>query len=138
MSKRVTSPRRTGQSSLNVGLDALKQFPRLHLFPVAPENKAQPLLKNYLNRASNDRAQLRRWHAYWKTKFDSKECWWGVAPALSGLVFADVDTKAGKPGQETFELFDFLYGWPPTLVVRITKRRSAPLVQRPTSLRAWH
>jgi hypothetical protein len=110
-------PRRAGQSSLDVALDALKRFPRLHLFPVAPENKAQPLLKNYLKRASNDGARLRQWHAYWKTKFDGKECWWGIAPELSGLVFADVDTKVGKHGQETFELFDLLYGWPSTLVV---------------------
>jgi hypothetical protein len=118
MSKRVTSPHKGGQSSLDVALDALKRFPQLHLFPIAPENKSQPLLKNYLKRASNDPTRLRRWHAYWKTKFDGKECWWGVAPALSGLVFADVDTKVGKRGQETFELLDFLYGWPPTLVVR--------------------
>jgi Bifunctional DNA primase/polymerase, N-terminal len=118
MSKRVTPSRRGGQSSLDVALDALKRFPRLHLFPVAPENKAQPLLKNYLKRASNDPAQLRRWHAYWKTKFNGKECWWGVAPELSGLVFVDVDTKVGKRGEKTFDLFDLLYGWPSTLVAR--------------------
>jgi hypothetical protein len=88
----------------------------LHLFPVEFDNKAQPLLKDYLNRASNDPAQIRRWHAYWKKQFKGKGCWWGVAPALSGLVFADVDTKPGKRGQETFELFEIVYGWPQTMV----------------------
>jgi Bifunctional DNA primase/polymerase, N-terminal len=118
MSTRVASPRRTAQSSLEIALVALKRFPGLHLFPVAPENKAQPLLKAYLKRASNDPSQLRRWHAYWKTRFGGRECWWGIAPELSGLVFADIDTKPGKPGQETFELFELLNGWPPTLVTR--------------------
>jgi hypothetical protein len=70
-----------------------------------------------LKRASNDRTQMRRWHAYWRAKFDGMECWWGVAPKLSGLVFADVDTKVGKRGEKTFDLFDLLYGWPLTLVV---------------------
>jgi hypothetical protein len=35
---------------------------------------------------------------------------------LSGLVFADIDTKAAKRGQQTFELFELLYGWPQTMV----------------------
>jgi hypothetical protein len=102
--------------TIQAALAALKEFPWLHLFPVAFDNKAQPLLKNYLKRASNDPAQIRRWHGYWKTRFNGVECWWGVAPALSGLVFADIDTKAGKRGQETFELFDLLYGWPQTRI----------------------
>ncbi len=102
--------------TLDIALISLKNFPCLHLFPVAFDNKAQPLLKDYLKRASNDPAQIRRWHAYWKTRFNGVECWWGVAPALSGLVFADIDTKPGKRGQQTFELFDLLYGWPQTLI----------------------
>jgi Bifunctional DNA primase/polymerase, N-terminal len=102
--------------TIQAALAALKEFPWLHLFPVAFDNKAQPLLKDYLKRASNDPAQIRRWHAYWKTRFNGVECWWGVAPALSGLVFADIDTKSGKPGQQTFELFDMLYGWPQTRI----------------------
>ena len=102
--------------TLDIALTSLKKFPWLHLFPVAFDNKAQPLLKDYLKRASNDPAQIRRWHAYWKTRFNGVECWWGVAPALSGLVFADIDTKPGKRGQQTFELFDLLYGWPQTRI----------------------
>jgi hypothetical protein len=102
--------------TIQVALAALKEFPWLHLFPVAFDNKAQPLLKDYLKRASNDPTQIRRWHAYWKKRFNGVGCWWGVAPALSGLVFADIDTKAGKRGQDTFELFGLLYGWPQTMV----------------------
>jgi len=102
--------------TLDIALVSLAKFPWLHLFPVAFDSKAQPLLKDYLKRASNDPAQIRRWHAYWKTQFKGQECWWGVAPALSGLVFADIDTKLGKPGQQTFELFDMLYCRPETLV----------------------
>ena len=60
--------------------------------------------------------QICLWHAYWKKRFNGVDCWWGVAPALSGLVFADIDTKPGKRGQQTFELFDLLYGWPQTLI----------------------
>jgi hypothetical protein len=102
--------------TLHVALGALDKFPWLHLFPVAFGNKAQPLLKDYLKRASSDPAQIRRWHAYWKKRFNGVDPWWGVAPALSGLVFADIDTKPGKRGQQTFELFDLLYGWPQTRV----------------------
>jgi hypothetical protein len=102
--------------TLQIALDSLKRFPGLHLFPVAFDNKAQPLLKDYLSRASNDPAQIRRWHAYWRTRFNGVDCWWGVAPALSGLVFADIDTKPGKRGQQTFELLDMLHGWPETRV----------------------
>jgi hypothetical protein len=102
--------------TLGIAIFSLKKFPWLHLFPVAFDNKGQPLLKGYLNRASNDPAQIRGWHAYWKTRFNGVECWWGVAPALSGLVLADIDTKPGKRGQETFELFEMVYGWPQTMV----------------------
>jgi hypothetical protein len=102
--------------TLDLALVSLEKFPWLHLFPVEFDNKAQPLLKEYLKRASNDPAQIRRWHTYWKKQFKGVDCWWGIAPALSGLVFADIDTKSGKPGQQTFELFDLLYGWPQTLV----------------------
>jgi hypothetical protein len=102
--------------TLQIVLDSFERFPGLHLFPVEFDNKAQPLLKDYLKRASNDTAQIRRWHAYWKKQFNGVDCWWGVAPELSGLVFADIDTKPGKRGQQTFELFDLLHGWPQTMV----------------------
>jgi hypothetical protein len=60
--------------TLDVALISLKKWPGLHLFPVAFDNKAQPLLKDYLRRASNDPAQIRRWHAYWKTRFSGFDC----------------------------------------------------------------
>jgi hypothetical protein len=104
--------------TLHIALASLEKFPWLHLFPVAFDNKAQPLLKDYLNRGSNDPARICRWHAYWKKQFDGRDCWWGVAPALSGLVFADIDTKPGKRGQQTFELLDSRYGWPQTRITR--------------------
>jgi hypothetical protein len=103
--------------TLHIALAALEALPSLHLFPVAFDNKAQPLVKDYLKRSSNDPAQIRRWHAYWKKQFNGVDCWWGVAPALSGLVFADIDTKPGKRGQRTFELFDLFYGWPQTRII---------------------
>jgi hypothetical protein len=102
-------------NSLELAEAAVARFPFLHLFPVEPGNKAQPLQGNYLKLASNDPEKIRRWHKYWTAKFDGKEIWWGVAPELSGLVFADVDTKEGKRGQDTFEFFELLYGWPATL-----------------------
>jgi hypothetical protein len=68
--------------TLDIALISLKKFPWLHLFPVAFDNKAQPLLKDYLKRASSDPAQIRRWHAYWKKQFNGVDCWWGVAPAF--------------------------------------------------------
>jgi hypothetical protein len=102
--------------TLELALDALRERPWLFLFPVHPDKKGQPLLRDYLKRASNNPERLKAQHALWKRKL-GKECWWGIAPALSGLVFADVDTKPGKRGEDTFELFEMLYGWPSTRVI---------------------
>ena len=44
--------------TLDIALISLKRYPWLHLFPVAFDNKAQPLLKDYLKQASNDPAQI--------------------------------------------------------------------------------
>jgi hypothetical protein len=79
--------------------------------------KSQPLLRDYLKRASNSPDQIRLWHHYWNSRL-GKEPWWGVAPALSRLVFADIDVKEGKCGQNTYDLFKLLYGWPETLESR--------------------
>ena len=108
---------KTATSFLAAALAAVKADPTLHLFPVKFGDKSQPLLKDYLKKASNDPAKIRAWDSYW-TKKTGHAPWWGIAPALSGLVFADVDTKPTKVGQETFELFDMLYGWPETRVSR--------------------
>src|ERR1700756_4456682 len=42
----------------------------------------------------------------------------GRRSGIVRLVFVDVDTKVGKRGEKTFDLFDLLYGWPSTLVAR--------------------
>jgi hypothetical protein len=101
---------------LQVALKHLKRFPGHHLFPIKPGDKAQPLA-SYKKQASNDPATIRRWAAYWWRRH-RWDVWWGVEPSLSGLVPADIDTKAGKHGQDTFDLFEMLYGWPPTLESR--------------------
>jgi len=104
-------------NTLDLALNAVEQRPFLYLFPVHPLIKGQPLLADYLKAASNKPEQLKRWHAYWKKRLKGLEIWWGIAPGLSGLVFADVDTKIGKPGEDTFGLFEQLYGWPDTRVI---------------------
>ena len=65
-------------STLDIALAELNKYPCLHLFPVEFGNKGQPLLKDYLNRASNDPARIREWHSYWKRKFKGVQCWWGI------------------------------------------------------------
>ena len=87
----------------------------LHLFPVKFDDKSQPLLKDYLSKASADPEQIKRWHKFWTKKL-GHEPWYGIAPGLSGLVFADIDTKPGKVGQATFDTLDMLYGWPDTMI----------------------
>ncbi len=91
------------KSALPCALKLIAWRPKTCVFPVLYNDKSQPLLKDYLNRASNDPEQIRDWFNYW-TNRTGNEPWYGIAPALSGLVFADVDTKAGKRGAETFEL----------------------------------
>ena len=46
--------------TLHIALTSLERFPWLHLFPVAFDNKAQPLPNDYLKQASNDPAQITR------------------------------------------------------------------------------
>jgi hypothetical protein len=87
------------------------------MFPVLHDDKSQPLLKDYLNRASNDPAQVRDWAEFWQRRTGNPP-WFGIAPALSGLVFADIDTKAGKRGAQTFDILDLDYGWPDTFESR--------------------
>jgi hypothetical protein len=113
----VSNDTKTVNIFLTAALAAMKADPQLHLFPVMNGVKSQPLLTDYLKKASNSPAKIKQWDSYW-TKKTSHAPWWGIAPALSGLVFADVDTKSGKNGEETFELFEMLYGWPKTRVSR--------------------
>jgi hypothetical protein len=102
--------------TLELALAAIGENPSLFLFPIDPDKKGQPLLRDYLKRASNDPVRLAKQHAFWK-KTLGKDCWWGIAPELSGLVFADVDTKEGKKGEDSFDTLEMIYGWPETRVI---------------------
>jgi hypothetical protein len=99
--------------TLHYALSLLAWRPSTRVFPVLYDDKSQPLLKDYLRRASNDPAQIWDWFRFWEKRTGNPP-WYGIAPALSGLVFADVDTKEGKRGAETFDSLELLHGWPET------------------------
>jgi len=54
-----------------------------YLFPIKPGKKFPPLIKNNLEDASNDPAQLEAWEKKWPG------CNWGVADRKSKLLVAD-------------------------------------------------
>jgi Family of unknown function (DUF5906)/Bifunctional DNA primase/polymerase, N-terminal len=80
------------------------------LFPIKPGKKFPPLIKNNLEDASNDPAQLRIWEA----KFPG--CNWGVAHRKSGLMVADIDVNKAKEkvGDVTYAELEEKFGWPET------------------------
>jgi len=97
--------------TLDLGVDYTDQhFGKRFIFPVKPGAKFPPLIKDNLEQASNDPAQLAEWENRWPG------CNWGVALRKSGLLPADVDTnpKKNKQGQATFDDLDLMYGWPET------------------------
>ena len=102
--------------TLDVPLVWLERFPWLHLFPVEFGNKAQPLLKGYLNRASNDPAQIRRWHAYWKTTFNGVGMLVGRRASIVGIGIRRYRYKARQAWPADFRLVRSAYGWPQTLI----------------------
>jgi hypothetical protein len=87
-----------------------RHFYRRFLFPIKPGAKFPPLIKNNLEDASNDPAQLEAWEKQWPG------CNWAVAHRKSELLVADVDTnpKKNKVGQRTYDDLDLEYGWPDT------------------------
>lgn len=87
-----------------------RHFYRRYLFPIKAGAKYPPLIKDNLEQASNDPAQLEAWEKQWPG------CNWGVAHRKSELLVADVDTnvKKNKQGQATFDDLDLMYGWPET------------------------
>jgi hypothetical protein len=98
---------------LDVALAHLRRFPTDYLFPLAKLSKFPPLLKkNLSDNCSNDPAQLRTWDKMFPS------CNWGIALRRSRLIVADVDTSKDKPGRDTFDMLDMLYGWPKTSCVR--------------------
>ncbi len=100
------------KSTLDLALDYLVAHPNRFIFPVKRLSKSPPLVSDNLRKASDDPEQIRRWHK----KYPG--CNWALALAMSGLICADVDTRAGKNGAETFTLLDLLWGWPATETTR--------------------
>ncbi|SDI54744.1 MULTISPECIES: bifunctional DNA primase/polymerase [Bradyrhizobium] len=99
------------QRTADIGLGYLDEhFYRRFIFPIKPGKKFPPTIKNNLEDASNDPAQIRAWAEEWPG------CNWGVALRKSKLLVADVDTnpKKGKVGQATYDDLDLIYGWPET------------------------
>jgi hypothetical protein len=103
----------TRKPTLHYALRLIAWRPSTCVLPVLYDDKSQPLLKDYLNRASNDPDQIRDWFYFWK-KRTGNEPWYGIAPGRSGLVFADIDTKKGKCGAQTYNALERLHGWPET------------------------
>lgn len=82
-----------------------------YLFPIEAGEKFPPkVLDNLDGNASNDPAQLKKWHDKWPG------CNWGLAHKKSGVLVVDVDTNAakGKVGQQTFDDLDTIEGFDET------------------------
>ena len=98
---------------LDIALEHLEAFPTDYLFPLAKLSKFPPLLKKNLSEnCSNDPAQIKAW----ARKFPG--CNFGIALRRSRLIVPDVDVSKGKPGEDTYQLLEMLYGWPRTSRVR--------------------
>jgi hypothetical protein len=101
------------KSTLEFALVYNKANPSRYLFPIKPLAKFPPMVKDNLDgNASNDPEQLKKWHAKWPG------CNWGIALRKSNLLVVDVDSKAGKVGQLTYDLLDLDYAFPETETVR--------------------
>jgi hypothetical protein len=96
--------RLTADESRSIALAYIAQHPDRYLFPLAPGSKAQPLIKDNLNRASNSARQIEAW----SKRFPG--CNWGLSPKPSNLVPMDIDTKSGKSGLRTLDLLEMEYG----------------------------
>ncbi|MCG2628840.1 bifunctional DNA primase/polymerase [Bradyrhizobium sp. WYCCWR 13023] len=94
--------------TLKLALDYIERYPERYLFPIKAGSKFPPLIKNNLEDASNDPAQLTQWAK------KHPGCNWGLAHAKSNVLVVDVDTKPGKEGEATFDGLDLIYGFPPT------------------------
>jgi|GEM_PF-2037963 hypothetical protein len=96
------------KQSTKLALDYIARHPGRYIFPIKPGAKFPPLLKRNLEDASNDPAHLTAWAKKWPGAN------WGVAHAKSHLLVVDIDTKADKEGEKTFDLLDLDYGFPET------------------------
>lgn len=88
------------ESTLNVALNYVERHPRRVLLPIRPDHKFPPL-KPY-SQASNDRAQLKRWHQA------VPGCEWAMMHAQSGCLVMDIDPRHG--GAESLQILEILYG----------------------------
>jgi hypothetical protein len=100
------------EPTIGYALAFTERLPQATLFPIFPGKKDPPMFKRNLTLASNSASFLKMWHR----KF--RRCNWGCALGKSGLIVADVDTKEGKQGQQTFDDLAMLYEWPETMAVR--------------------
>lgn len=102
----------TFRQSLDLALDYIAFNLTRYIFPIKAGSKFPPLIKNNLDDASRDPAQIEKW----ARQFPG--CNWGVAHRKSGLMVIDVDVKPGKSGQQTFDFLDLDYGFPATEMTR--------------------
>ncbi len=98
--------------TLDIALEFLTRYPDCYLFPIRRLEKAPPLFKNELERASNDIKQIKSW----AKQYNGPN--WGIALKKSHLVVIDVDNKPNKNGQQTLDSLELLNGvLPETLTV---------------------
>lgn len=103
----------TARSTLHVIRTELQRNPGSLLFPVRPLAKRPPCFDDNLVLATNDVAQLSKWHATYHAPN------WGIALARSHLIALGVDRKPGKRGQETLNALEAKHGkLPPTFTVQ--------------------
>ncbi len=88
-------PSPTKVNTLDVALTYLAKHPDRYLFPLGGD-KGRPLLKDNLNRASNNPVQLTRWAGSLPVRM------WGCACKRSKIVCVDIDCGPGKKGRESF------------------------------------
>lgn len=98
-------------STLDLGVGyADIHFGRRYIFPIEPGAKFPPKIKDNLEQASNDPAQIEAWHKKWPG------CNWAVSHRKSKLLVADVDTNEakGKTGLDTYIALGAENDWPDT------------------------
>jgi hypothetical protein len=87
-------------NTARIALDYLEQHSPIggdepstrYLFPLGAGRKGKPKIKDNLNLATNDPAQIEQW----AEQYDG--CWWGCACKKSGVVCVDIDMKPGQNG----------------------------------------
>jgi hypothetical protein len=89
-------------TAVGTALVLLRRHPHWHFFPIAQGTKDRPMVKdNLASGATNNPAVIRSW---------SVECNVGLALAKSKVIAVDVDRKAGKNGEQTFDDLEFRHG----------------------------